>query len=168
MKTAKSISLMLCVFFVLSYGLAGAQEVNYSGNWVLDKSKSDIQGRRSESLVGITLVIAQKGNDFKADYQYKYDERDRTDTIVLTIGGEQVEREGMGGRGTIKSSARWSDDKTNLLLLSDIKFSGNSGTFEMKSTDTYALSGGGKTLTVKSETESSRGSRTSTYVYSLK
>ena len=64
--------------------------------------------------------------------------------MELKIGGEQVEREGMGGRGTIKSKAMWSEDKKSLVIVSERQF-GDRGTFT--STDTYSLSKDGKTLT---------------------
>lgn len=165
MKTAKCIILVVCALSLLGVGLAGAQDMNYSGTWALDKAKSTLSGRMNESLMNITLVIMQKADDFNADFQYKYSEREMADKIALKIGGEQVERDVMGGRGKAKSQVRWSDDKKNLILVSDRTVNTDNGTFSSKMTDTYSLSADGKTLTINSNSESSRGSRTSTMVF---
>ncbi len=165
MKSVRCILLILCAFVIAGYGIAGAQEVNYSGTWVLDKAKSDLQGRMMESLQSITLVIAQTGNDITADYQSKYSERESNDKMVLTIGGAEVSREGMRGRGTIKSKAAWSADKKNLVVTSVSTFEGQNGTMTINGTDTYLLSADGNTLTVNRQSESPRGTRTSTLVF---
>lgn len=165
MKTARSIILIVCALSLLGVSLAGAQDVNYSGNWALDKAKSTLTGRMNESLVSITLVITQKADDFNAEFQYKYSDRDMADKIALKIGGEQIERDVMSGRGKAKSQIRLSDDKKNLIIVSERTVNTDNGTFSTKSTDTYSLSADGKTLTINGASESSRGSRSSTMVF---
>lgn len=168
MKTVTGILIVMCAVVILGYGLAGAQEVNYSGNWTLDKAKSTLQGRMSESLVSLTLVITQKANDLQAEFQYKYQERDMTDKVALTIGGEQVEREVMNGRGKAKSKAQLSEDKKNLIISTDRTFTGqDGGTFTSKVTEKYSLSADGKTLTINQESVSERGTRSSTLVFTM-
>ena len=163
MRTVTSILLVFCVLTLVGYGIVNAQEVNYSGKWVLDKAKSTLQGRMSESLQSMTLAITQSGNDFTAEFQSKYNERESTDKMVLAIGGEQVSREGAMGRGTTKSKAAWSEDKKNLIVSSDATFEGQNGTMNIKTTDTYVLAG--SALTIKRESESPRGTRSSTLVF---
>ena len=165
MKTLKNILLLLCILFLVDSGAASAQNVNFSGTWELDKGKSTLSGRRAESLVSATLVITQKGNNLAINSEQKYGERDRTDEMELKIGGEQVERESMGGRATVKSKAMWSEDTKNLIIVSEMQF-GDRGTFTM--TETHSLSKDGKTLTVDGKSESSRGTRESKMVYMKK
>lgn len=166
MKTARSIILVVGALSLLGFSLAGAQEVNYSGSWALDKAKSTLQGRMNESLVSITLTITQKATDLTEEFQYKYQERDRADKIVLTIGGAEVEREGAMGRGKTKSQAKWSEDKKNLILTSESSFTTQSGnSMTIKSTDKYSLSADGKTLTISRESETPRGTQSSTMVF---
>ena len=166
MKTVASILLILCVLTIVGYGIVSAQEANYSGTWVLDKAKSTLQGRMSESLQSMTLAIAQTGNDLTAEFQSKYSERESTDKMVLVIGGEQVSREGAMGRGTTKSKAAWSEDKKNLIVTSESTFEGQNGTMNIKTTDTYVLAG--SVLTIKRESESPRGNRSSTLIFNKK
>lgn len=169
MKTFKNIILLLCALFLLNNGMASAKDANYSGTWVLDKEKSTLSDRWSQALVSATLTITHKGDDLKIKSEQEYTQRDRSDEMELKIGGDQVERETMGGRGNIKSKAMLSKDKKNLIIVSDIKFSGNRGTFTMTSTDTYSLSKDGKMLTVESKTETEEwGTRERTMVYMKK
>lgn len=152
----------------LLYGGVSAQGVNYSGNWALDKAKSDLQGRMNESLRSMTLVIEQSGNDLSAEFQSSFGDRESSDKMVLTIGGEQVSRQGMMGRGTTKSKAQWSTDSKNLIIVSESTFEGPNGTMNMKTTDTYILSADGATLTINRASETPRGARSSTLVFAKK
>ena len=163
MKTLKNVLLLSCALFLMNSSAAVAQDVNYSGTWQLDKGKSTLSGRMAESLVSSTMVITQKGVNLAIKSEMKYGERERTSEMELKIGGEQVELESR--RGTSKAQAKWSDDKKNLIIVSERQF-GNRGT--STSTETYSLSKDGKTLTVDSKRESSRGTSESKMVYMKK
>ena len=87
-------------------------------------------------------------------------------TDELTLDGKEVENK--TENRTTKTTAVWSDDGGSLTIKSDMVMSRQGQTFEMKSVEIWQLSEDGKTLTIQSNSSSSRGDRSATLVYDKK
>ena len=63
------------------------------------------------------------------------------------------------------TTVTWSDDGSALTIKSKREFNRQGETFEMNTTETWTLSGDGKTLTIQSDSSSGMGERSATLVY---
>ena len=140
---------------------AFSSNVNFSGEWKLDKEKTDLSGNQ---LFLAKITITHKGNSlmttktYENDYgeQYPFDEE-------LTTDGKESE--------TViydmpkKTAARWSEDSKSLIITSKIKYYGDTGEEEFSITETWSLIEKGTSLSIDFTTSSTRGTYNGTYFY---
>lgn len=151
--------LVLSLVLVLIASLAVAAD--FSGEWKLDKSKSEISEGRGRS--GATkLVVKQEADKMVIERtgQGRNGEYAREETI--TTDGKENELEGFRG-STRTATANWSEDKETLTISSFMKMERNGETFEITTKEVWQLDG--KNLVLNSEMKSSRGERKSKLVY---
>lgn len=136
--------------------------VNFSGDWKLDESKSELGefgGRVARSMKveqkEDVISIARTTPGFNGGEAV-------TTTASLTYDGKITESEGFGGSKR-KSSAAWSADGSALTLNSTIVFDRDGQTMEFKSTETWTMKDG--MLSVVTHSNSPRGESTTKAIY---
>lgn len=140
-----------------------ADRANFSGEWKLDESKSelgDFGGRVPRSF-----KIEQKENDITiARTTPGFNGGDPvTTTVTLTFDGKVTESEGFGGSKR-KSTAGWSDDGSVLTVNTTTTFERDGQTSEFKSKETWTLTKDGM-LSVVTNSNSPRGESTTKAIY---
>jgi hypothetical protein len=140
-----------------------ADRVNFSGDWKLDESKSelgDFGGR-----VALSLKAEQKENEITITRTTPgFNGGDPvTTTVTLTYDGKVTESEGFGGAKR-KSTAKWSEDGQTLTVNSTIVFERDGQTSEFKSTETWTMTKDGF-LSVVTNSNSPRGESTTKAIY---
>ena len=147
------------IFLALFQGTACAQApANFSGEWNMNPSKSDFGPVPAPELMTrsirhndpvLEISTRQKGAQGESSTQLKY----------TTDGKECINKM---PAGEAKGTAKWKGD--SLVIESVRDFQGNS----LKSTDTWALSDGGKVLTILSHLAVPQGEFDVKYVFDKK
>lgn len=140
-----------------------ADRVNFSGDWKLDESKSELGefgGRIARSL-----KAEQKENEITITRTTPgFNGGDPvTTTVTLTYDGKVTESEGFGGAKR-KSTAKWSEDGQALTVNNTTIFERDGQTSEFKSTETWTLTKDGF-LSVVTYSNSPRGESTTKAIY---
>ena len=156
-------ALLIPCLFLFSF-TAVDQRANFSGDWKLDESKSelgDFGGRVARSL-----KAEQKANDITITRTTPgFNGGDPvTTTFTLTYDGKVTESEGFGGSKR-KSTAKWSDDEATLTINSTTTFERDGQSMEIKSVETWTLTKEGL-LSVVTQSSSPSGESTTKAVYS--
>ena len=158
----KKICIPVLSLFLLSItSFANSGNANYSGEWKLDKEKSDLSG---SPLYLSKIKITQEENSLQTTRtymnqngeQYPFDE-------VITVDGE--EREIMIYEMKRRTSARWSEDGKSILITSKTKYYGDTGEEEFSVEETWSLEEEGTILSIGYTTNSVYGTNTGTYFY---
>ena len=118
---------------------------DFSGTWVLNKEKSDQQPGRGGGPAGPppdqTLVIKQSGNDLSMTRTMNMGGQERTmPEVKYTLDGKEVKSEGRGGPSVAKATV---EGDTIVIATTRTTQQG-----EMTTKEVYALSDGGKVLTI--------------------
>ena len=151
--------------------------VNFSGNWVLDKAKSQGLDQRMANAESVTCVITQDDKSLSIEWKVTGGQppaggpggggggmgRGPAGPQTYTLDGKEATAESMGGTNTTK--ATWSSDGKTLELSSVRAGNFNGQDFKLTSTDKLALSDDGKTLTVTRHRETPRGVQDATLVF---
>lgn len=179
----------LSVFVCLAAFAAVAQDktaTNFSGSWTLDASKSKLDERaRIESM---TLTVTQTDKDIKVETATKrlpppeganqgggqgggmgrggFGGGDGATTYTLDGKETATEIEGRMGKIPVKLKAELDGGKLKLTRSSTINTP--NGEFTSVTKETWTLSDDGKTLTVKRDTETPRGTNSSEMVFTKK
>jgi len=155
------VSLLIPVTILLS-SMTVADKPNFSGDWKLDESKSELGefgGRVARSIKvdqkDNAITIARTTPGFNGGDPV-------TTSITTTYDGKVTESEGFGGSKR-KSTASWTDDAT-LVINSTIIFERDGQTNEFKSTETWTLAKDGS-LSVVTHSNSPRGESTTKAIY---
>ena len=162
---------VLLVLGLSSICLAAA---DFGGTWVFDKAKSDPirMGRGGDAGgpppdIEITLTIKQSENELQITRNMTMGSNPpRTADQKFTLDGTENKNPAPMGRGEMVSKSKWNNDV--LVIEGSRKVSTPNGDFDIKSKDEYALSEGGKVLTITSTTSSQQGERTAKQVFNKK
>jgi hypothetical protein len=140
-----------------------ADRVNFSGDWKLDESKSELG--EFGGRVARVLKTEQKENEITITRTTPgFQGGDPvTTTITLTYDGKVTESEGFGGAKR-KSTAKWSEDGQALTVNNTTIFERDGQTSEFKSTETWTLTKDGF-LSVVTYSNSPRGESTTKAIY---
>lgn len=140
-----------------------ADRANFSGDWKLDESKSELG--EFGGRVARSIKADQKDNDITiARTTPGFNGGDPvTNTVTLTFDGKVTESEGFGGSKR-KSTASWSDDGSTLTVNTTTTFERDGQTSEFKSTETWTLTKDGL-LSVVAHSNSPRGESTTKAIY---
>ena len=184
MKKLLFLTTMFCLLAISA--LAQDKKVDYSGNWTLDLSKSKLDERmRVESM---TMNVTQTEKDLKVETTIK------RMPPPEGVGGGQGNGIGSGrGGGGFGRGGGFGDDGTTtysldgketkageitrkakvendgkLKLNSSRSFDTPNGAISITTRDTWSLSADGKTLTVKRDTETPRGTNSFEMVFTKK
>ncbi len=153
---------LLCSLLFVPRANVYAGEVDFSGKWTLNESKSDLgEGR---FFAASKISITQDGKSITLERTREgRDGEERTSSETITMDGKKSITE--SGNRIITSSASWSDDKSTLTIQSDIEFNRQGEIIEIARTEVLTLSAEGKILTIQSEMSSPRGDRSVSLVY---
>ena len=173
----KKFAISFSIFVMLSAGVmtAFAATPNFSGTWLLDKTKSKDLPRQWENVESVTMTVTQDDKQLTVDNKIKRNENaDQgggrgmgmmgVSTFKLDGSENKVETTGERAMTSTFKAVPSKDGKT--LELDTVRkgdFQGNEVTFTTK--ETWELSADGKTLTVNRSSESPRGSQSSTLVF---
>ncbi len=156
-KTLSGLSLIsLAVALVSAEG-----KVNFSGTWILDKSKSDVSqfigvGEDTEKAqnASMTMVVEQQGASLRVTRILKTQSDERKEIHTYKIDGNETTNTGFRGE-TVVARAFWEGDKlvvvstrTKRVLTKDIS---------AESRGVWSLSPDDKTLTIAAQVNSPRG-----------
>ena len=151
----KSLSVFLLVPAFLLAFTSKADKANFSGQWKLNESKSDLG--RLANFATRTMKAEQKDDNITITRTApSFNGDDFTSTETLTFDGKEAESK-LVGNSTKKSIAKWSDDGQTLTITYTLFLDFNGNTAEIKGTEIWTLSDGGKTLTVQNNSTSSFG-----------
>jgi hypothetical protein len=183
MKRILFLAAMFAAFTLATF--AQAKPTNFSGTWMLDIPRSQINERmRVEAL---TMTVAQTDKELKVITETKRPappadaaaspngpgagrgvggrSGGADGTVVYSLEGKEtiVEIDGPNGKLPIKYTATLGAGKAN--LSSTRSFKGPMGDLTIVAKDAWTLSPDGKTLTVVREQSSPRGTSSSTLVF---
>ena len=178
----------LAVFLLLGLCAIALAATDFSGTWVLDRARSDQpqmgrqgggggggQGGGPRAEMTVTLVIKQTGNDLSITRKTTMggQERPATEQKHTLDGKENKNTIQFGGRGGGEgrtgeaiTKSKWNG--ATLVIEGNQKMSTPNGDFDIGIKNEYALSEGGKTLTITTTRSQPDGDRTSKQVYSKK
>ena len=152
------------VFMLASAGLFA--QSNFSGTWAFNESKSDF-GDSQFRFAATTMVVTQAGNVLTVE-----------STMPGRDGGEMKTTSKYNLDGTVsenpmfnttrKSTVAWSADKASMTIASTMTFERDGESREMKSTETWKLTDGGKVLMLESVRPGRDGEMKTTVAYDKK
>jgi hypothetical protein len=184
MKNLAILFAFVCLFAIGA--AAQSKKSDFSGEWTLDASKSKL-GERSR-IEGMTLKVTQTDKELKVETTTKRAAPPEgapagggggnrgggmrggfgggDGTTVYSLEGKETTTEGaMGGQAMLKAKVE-KDNKLNLLRTQTIDSPNGQATISVK--ETWELSADGKTLTVKRDVESPRGTNSMEMVFTRK
>lgn len=138
--------LVLAIFCVTtSYLLA---QTNFTGSWGFNESKSNF-GDSQFRFAATSMVVTQDANALTVEsIMPGRDGEEMKTSARYTFDGKVSENPMFNS--TRKSTVTWSADKSSLVIASTMTFDMGGETREMKSTETWKLSEGGKLLSIES------------------
>ena len=123
-------------------------QTNFSGTWAFNESKSNF-GESQFRFAATLMVVTQDANTLTVESTMPgRDGEEMKTSAKYTLDGKVSENPMFNS--TRKSIVTWSADKSSLIIASTMTFDMGGETREMKSTETWKLSEGGKLLSVES------------------
>ncbi len=160
---------VVCGFFAICILLSSASfaQVNFSGSWAFNESKSNL-GEGGFRMFSPTISITQDANTFTIERTYTtQDGEQRKTTEKYSLDGKESVNTVFNSTQK-KSTATWAADKQSLKVSSSMVFEYNGESNEIKTVETYKLADGGKSLSIDSQSTSSRGERKTSLIYDKK
>jgi hypothetical protein len=158
-----SISLIITFNLLISTVSFSQGAANFSGSWSFNESKSNL-GEGGFRMMSQKVIITQDEKSFKLERTFKnQDGEDMKIDETYTLDGKESVNPVFNT--TKKSTATWSADKKSLTVASVMVFDMNGEQMEIKTVEIYKLGDGDKTLTIDSQSTSSRGERKALLVY---
>jgi hypothetical protein len=160
---SKRLSIFLVAPAILFSFTSLPDKANFSGEWKLNESKSDLG--QMAPFAPRKIKVEQKDDAISISKTApSFSGEDVTVSETLTFDGKEVETKIMGNSKR-KASAKWSDDGQTLTITYDILLDFNGQQTEIKGTETWVLADGGKTLVSQNNSTSSYGELQAKGVY---
>lgn len=171
---------------VLAVAAISAQDrtASFAGNWTLDAGKSKLDERMRNSIESMTWTVTQTDKELKIETKTKRVTRPEGETsgggqgrgmgrggfggdgtTVYTLDGKETKVEQETPMGKVPVLYKANLEKGKLTLSSSRTVSGQMGEMTITTKETWTLSEDGKTLTVKRETETPGGVRSSEMIF---
>lgn len=135
-------------------------QINFSGSWKLNASKSKLGDQFS--MAPQEIIAIQNGNDLSLEKHIDFQGQTITVTDKLTLDGKECINAGFMDSKK-KSTATWSSDNTSLKIDSKIPMQDGG---EVSVTETYKLDS--ENLVIEMSASSSYGEMTEIQVYEKK
>lgn len=136
---------------------------NFSGNWTLDASKSDLGQFADYATHTIktdqaadSITISRTAPSFNGD--------DNTSVETLTFDGKQCNTK-LYGESTKTATLKWADDGQSFSETYKLNLDFNGQQMEINGTEKWSLADGGKTLVIENSSSSSFGDISTKAVY---
>jgi hypothetical protein len=139
-------------------------KVNFSGEWTLNKDKSDLgdSGRR-RGRAATKLIIEQEDNKLVVEsFRQNRDGEEVSTKLTYTLDGKKNKNEMRFGDQV--STTKWSEDSKSLTIESTMTMSRGDRDITIESINNWSLDG--ELLTIGSTRTTPRGERKSNAVYS--
>lgn len=128
------LSLTIMLSFMATFANAQYGKVDFSGNWVLNESKSNLGDNGGRRFGAGNFVAKQEANLLTVDRTRTNQSGETiTTTSKYTLDGKECTN--TTGRGDSKSTAKWSADGKSLTIVTKFSFDGN----ERTSTEVWTL-----------------------------
>lgn len=151
----KRLFALLLASVVLFAFTSKIDKANYSGEWKLNESKSEL-GQFDRFAVR-SIKAEQKDESIAITRtQPSFNGDDMTTTETLSFDGKETETT-VFGNGKRKATAKWSDDGKSLIINYTLLLDFGGQSMEIKGTDNWTVSDDGKTLVVQTNSTSPQG-----------
>src|SRR5262245_34157030 len=147
-----------CMVLALTFGAAAGTRPNFTGVWVMDRSRSisippDLQQ---------TLTVTHNGDQVKVDIKVKAAQGERSFTDVYTLDNKESEftPQGLAGPapGKGKRKAYWLPNDKGIVVAEETTTDSPNGAVTNQQSRKWTLSSDGTTLTVDYYFDGPRGS----------
>lgn len=168
-------NLTVCLLVCALAASTAVAPTNFSGAWVLDKSKSQLSPQL-QTVESYTLTVTQDAQQLTTSAAITGGQQPggggrggMMPSLTYKLDGAESTMEAGGGRGgSITLKAAWKDGGKTLALTNVRKFNFQGNDVTITTNETWTLSADGKTLTIQRTTESPRGTQNSTLVFNKK
>jgi hypothetical protein len=158
----KLLTLLISPSFLFAF-TTKMYRANFSGEWKLNESKSDL-GQFAQFATR-AIKTDQKDNDITINRTAPgFDGGDVTTAETLSFDGKETETT-VFGNSKRKATAKWSDDGNTLTVNYVLNLDFNGQTFDVKGNEIWTVSDDGKTLTVQTNASSPQGDLAAKAVY---
>lgn len=141
-------------------------QTNFSGTWGFNESKSDFGGSQFR-FASTTMVVTQDAKTLSVESTMPgRDGGEMKTTSKYNLDGSVSENPMFNT--TRKSTVAWSADKSSITITSTMIFERDGQSREMKTTETWKLTEGGKMLMVESIRPGRDGEMKTTVAYDKK
>jgi hypothetical protein len=159
-----SILLILPAFLVSFTNNKKADRANFSGNWSLNESKSEMG--QFANIVPRKIKVEQKADSIAiSKTSTGFDGNEFTVTETLSFDGKETKSTTPPGSSVRKASAKWSDDGQTLTITYNLMLDFNGQQTEIRGTEIWTSGDGGKTLSTQNSSSSSFGENTYKGIY---
>jgi hypothetical protein len=127
---------------------AAAAKADFSGKWVMDKTKSEGLPPNIEQ----TMTITQTGDKIELETKITGPQGERTVKDSYTVDGKEVDFTPQGPQGPMgkgKRTAKWSTDGAALEVSETATLDGPNGPDEVSATRKWTLAADGKAMTIE-------------------
>ena len=166
-------------FLISAATLVPAAQTDFTGTWLLDKSRSDTQqlgqgrlGRGGNSRganVDLStaeqkLIVTQTESEMTVERMVSVGAQEHGLRQTFRLDGTQTTNQAGGRQGELKSKAKWNQGV--LVIEGTQKMNSQRGQMEISLKEEWSLSDDAKVLTIKTTRSTARGrARTMTQVY---
>ena len=158
----KVLTLALTLFFMMpAVIIAQAGNVNFSGTWAFNQSKSTTGGgdQRMGGGASPTMTVTQTANTLSVTRAIMGRDGGSTSTTTnYSLDGKETVTSNQ--RGESKSVAVWSSDRRSLTITTTRSFNG----MDMKTVEVWTIDSS-NALSIKSDATTPQGNRSTTLVY---
>jgi len=150
----KLLAFLVAPILFLSFS-EGPDHANFSGDWKLNESKSDLG--QFAPYAPRTIKVAETGDSITISKTAPgFNGDDVTTTETLSFDGKET-KSTIFGTSTRTASSKWSDDGQSLTITYDLLLDFNGQQTDIKGTEVWTLSDEGKTLVSQNNSSSSFG-----------
>lgn len=125
-----------------------APKADFSGKWVMDKTKSEGVPPNMEQ----TMTVTQAGDKIDLETKITGPNGERVIKDSYTVDGKETDFTPQGAQGAMgkgKRTAKWSADSSALEVSETATLNGPNGPDEISATRKWTLAADGKTLTIE-------------------
>lgn len=165
LNSGKSIFIIGAAAICICTSATVANSVDFSGEWKLNESKSDLGqfgGRGAAKAIKVTSADANGITIERTSTNQNGENVTRKES--LTFDGKEAESTGGFGNSKRKATAKWSEDGKSMIIDAVTTFDRNGQSMEIKTKETWKL-GDDNTLIIDANSSSSFGENTMKLVY---